>query len=104
MGFFSFLAGLQDVACVTITFQETGNHRITVEREPGAPPWLDGPVLRAVLFLHYTAKALHALGRVPQSTNCATISHDRPVSSVATRSNPLRVKSTTPGGASDTSE
>ena len=62
MGFFSFLAGLQDVACATITFRETGNHQITVEREPAAPPWLDGPVLPAVLFLHYTAKALHALG------------------------------------------
>lgn len=65
MGFLDFFSGLRDVARVTISFQATGDHRITVERELGAPVWLDRPVLEAVLLLHYAAKAFHALGSAP---------------------------------------
>jgi hypothetical protein len=35
---------------------------VTVERHAEAPGHLQGPVLHAALFLHYAAKAFHALG------------------------------------------
>jgi len=65
MGFFGLSTGDQDVARVTMIFRENGIHRLTVERLPAAPVSLDGPVLAAALFLHYTGKALHALGSGP---------------------------------------
>lgn len=67
MGLLNLLSGAQDVVSVTISFREDGNHEITIERQPTAPAYLDGPVLDAALFLHYAAKALHALGVGPAS-------------------------------------
>ena len=67
MGLLDLLSGAQDIAHVTISFQDDGKHNITIKREPTAPAYLDGPVLDAALFLYYTAKAFHALGSGPAS-------------------------------------
>jgi len=56
MGFLDRFSGAREVARVTISFQEDGNHRITIEREPTDPTYLNGPVLNAALFLNYAAR------------------------------------------------
>jgi len=65
MGFLDFLSGARAIARVTTQFEATGEHRVTVDREAAAPTWLDGPVIDTALFLHYAAKAFHALGSGP---------------------------------------
>ena len=65
MGFLNRFAGIHDVGRVTISFREDGDHRVAVTRAAGTSPTLDAAALDAVLFLHYTAKALHALGSGP---------------------------------------
>ena len=65
MGLLDRLSGVQDVARVTISFREGGNHRLVVERGQAVPANLQGPALDAALFLYYAAKSLHALGAGP---------------------------------------
>ena len=65
MGFLNRLAGIHDVGRVTISFREDGDHRVAMMRDAGTPPALDASALDAILFLHYTAKALHTLGSGP---------------------------------------
>jgi hypothetical protein len=85
MGLLDLLSGAKDVACVTISFDKDADHRIRVERQPAAPPWLDGHILDAALFLHYAVKGLHTIGapeateavRQPIATSALVIGLDR---------------------------
>ena len=62
MRVFERLTGLQNVGRVTIKSREDGDHLVTVAPNNPTSAGLDAVVLDAALFLHYTAKALHALG------------------------------------------
>jgi hypothetical protein len=62
MGILDWLSGGQEVAIGTVEFRDDGRHTVTIDRAGAAPADLNGPVLATAMFLHYAAKALHALG------------------------------------------
>ena len=85
MGFLDLFSGARDIATLTISFREDGNHGLAIERDAAAPVYLDGPVLVAALLLHYACKTLHALGsgtaaaelRQHMALSAVTLSADR---------------------------